>query len=368
MSIAVLFGGPAPEHDISILTGLQAARGLRESHPDLIAIYWDKMGDFHQVAPTLEAPAFAQGVPAGATALQLVIGGDTAGFVTLTGGLRPKLRKLEIEVCVNCCHGGPGEDGALCGALDLAGITYTGPSARNANLGMDKYAFFAVMKETGIPVLTRVLGGEEPSFAGPYIVKPRYGGSSIGIEVVQDVETLKRRLSASVHFRDGAVIEPYRPDLYDLQLALRSGDPLVMSAIERPLRKSGVGPILSYSDKYQPGEGMATAPRELPAVISPEMTQEIQRLAQKTATVMSPRGVMRIDFLAGDDGSLFVNEVNTIPGSLSHYLFVDPKISLADQLERDISEAKSRPTYLPVTAGSDGAVLRSASAIAAKLA
>ncbi len=368
MGVAVVFGGPAPEHDISILTGLQACRGLRERYQDLIAIYWDKKGNFYQVSPTLEAPAFAQGVPTGATPCQLLIGGAISGFVTMTGGLRPKLRKLEVDVCVNCCHGGPGEDGALCGALDLAGVTYTGPSARNANLGMDKFAFYAVMKEAGIPVLPRVLGGVEPSFAGPYIVKPRYGGSSIGIEVVQDLETLTRRLQASVHFRDGAVIEPYRPDLYDLQLAVRSGTPLLMSAIERPLRKSGVGPILSYADKYQPGGGMATAPRELPAVIAKEVADEILRLAQRTADVIGVRGVMRIDFLAGDDGSLFVNEVNTIPGSLSHYLFIEPKISLADQLSRDVAEAKSHPTYTPVTAGSDGAVLRSASAIAAKLA
>ncbi|MHB8191136.1 MAG: D-alanine--D-alanine ligase family protein [Ferrimicrobium sp.] len=367
MAIGVVFGGPAPEHDISILTGLQACRAVGELDEKLVAIYWDKTGMFYQVSASLEAPDFSGGVPSGAEPIMLVAG-SPSGFVSLQGGLRARLRAVDCDVVINCCHGGPGEDGTLQGAFDLAGIAYTGPSARSAALGMDKLSFAAVMVAAGLPVLPRVAGDRTPPFDGPYIAKPRFGGSSIGIEVIEDAATLAIRCKSSVHLRDGAVVEPFRPDLYDLQLAVRGGSTPVFSAIERPLRQGGNTTILSYADKYRPGGGMATAPRELPAVVAPEIAKEIHSVAEQVASIMDVRGVMRIDFLASDDGELVLNEVNTIPGSLSHYLFVDPKISFSAQLAADIREARERPTYRPVTAGSDGLVLRSAGTIAAKLA
>jgi D-alanine-D-alanine ligase len=364
--VGVVFGGPSPEHDISILTGLQATRALLESGWDPVALYWSKDGMFHRVSERAEAQAFASGVPEGATLLELVVG-RAGGFVERRGGLRPKSEVLPINVVVNCCHGGPGEDGSLQGLLDLAGVRYTGPSARSAALGMDKLAFSALMRAHGLPTLPRV-DARAVSFDGPYIVKPRFGGSSIGIEVIEDREQLDRRLQRSEHFRDGAVVEPYRRDLVDLQLALRSYPSLTLSAIERPLRGAVAEPILSYRDKYQPLGGMATAPRELPARISEELAARLREHAVRVAELVGVRGVLRVDFLCSLEGECYVNEVNTIPGSLSHYLFIEPRISFADQLALDIHEALERPTYRPVVAGADGSVLRSASSIAAKLA
>jgi len=367
MMTAVLFGGPSPEHDISILTGLQAARALAQGPGSVVGIYWSKTGEFFRVPPTLEAPAFAQGVPTGAEPLMLM-SGSKAGFGSLSSGLRPKLELLPIEVVVNCCHGGPGEDGAIQAAMDLAGLRYTGPSAATAALGMDKLSFAALASATGLPALPRATAEGEIGFDGPYIVKPRYGGSSIGIEVVRDLATLRERVRSSVHLRDGAVVEPFREDLYDLQIAVRSYPRLTLSAIERPKRSEKTASILSYSDKYQPGTGMASAPRELPALIKPELADQIRDIATRTATLIQARGVARIDFLANDAGELFLNEVNTIPGSLSHYLFIEPKETLAEQLAKDVAEARERPTYLPVTQGADGSVLQSAATIAQKLA
>ena len=89
------------------------------------------------------------------------------------------------------CHGGPGEDGTLQAALDLAGVRYTGPSAAGAALGMDKLAFGGAMAAAGVPSLPRAAftaDGADPDFAGPYIVKPRFGGSSIGIEITDDLD------------------------------------------------------------------------------------------------------------------------------------------------------------------------------------
>ncbi len=373
--VVVIFGGPSPEHDVSVLTGLQAARALRAALPltgggQPRALYWSKTGEWYEVAPELEAEAFLEGVPRGSSRLELVArpGG---GFVE-PGGRLGRSRPVEVDAAVVCCHGGPGEDGTLQAALDLCGIAYTGPTVAGAALGMDKLAFGGLLRANGVPTLDRVAlspRDEVPTslpFAGPYIVKPRFGGSSIGIDVVADRDTLAARLGANPHLAAGAVVEPYRPDLGDLQVAVRSWPDLALSTIERPLRSSGAGDILAYRDKYVAGEGMVAAPRELPAVLEAPLEAELRRLALVTARLVGVRGVARLDFLS-DGTELVVNEVNTIPGSLARYLWTDPPVAFPDLLGSLLDEARRSPTHAYSAAGADGSVLRSAGTIAAKL-
>ena len=372
--VAVIFGGPSPEHDVSVLTGLQAARGLAAgtstSTPAPVAaraIFWSKTGDWYEVDPALEAEAFVEGVPRGSTKLVLTAAPD--GGFSEPGGRLGRPRALEIDAALVCCHGGPGEDGSLQAALDLAGIRYAGPTVSGAALGMDKLAFGSVMDAAGLPTLSRILlapGSEPPSFAGPYIVKPRFGGSSIGIDVVEDFATASARLGANPHLRFGAVLEPFRPDFSDLQVAVRSWPGLELSAVERPIRAPGSADILDYRDKYVAGEGMAGASRELPARISAELEKDLRTAAERIAVLAGVRGVARIDFLS--DGVQFVvNEVNTIPGSLARYLWVDPPLPFATLLHDLLDEARHRPTHAYSAAGADGTVLRSAGSIAGKL-
>jgi D-alanine-D-alanine ligase len=367
---AVVFGGPSPEHDVSILTGLQAVHTLARGGESLTAIYWSKAGDFSSVDPHLEGGAFIDGTPKGSHPLKLVAS-PGGGFVSAKGGLLSKERPLEISAVVNCCHGGPGEDGTLQAAFDLAGVAYSGPSVAGASLGMDKLAFGGAVVAAGLPALPRALvepGRSAPwPTPGPFIVKPRFGGSSIGIEVVEDWNTACALAASSVHLRRGAVVEPYRPDSYDLNIAVRSWPELQLSAIERPLRSPGSTEILGYRDKYLGGEGMVSAPRQLPAEIPESLEKAIREAATSVAALSLVRGVARIDFLV-DDGNWYVNEVNTIPGSLAKYLWVDPApVPFATLLADLVAEAQRRSTYRPDTTGADGLVLRSASSIARKL-
>lgn len=368
--IGVIFGGPSPEHDISILTGLQACLALRREGRDVQGIFWSKTGAFFLVDPELPPTSFVQGPPPKSTSL-LLHSGEDGGFYSSGGSAFAKAKRINIDVVVNCCHGGPGEDGSLQGALDLARLRYTGPTVRGAALGMDKLAFEGAMRAQGVPTLRRVLlttSLEDPGFEGPYIVKPRFGGSSIGIDVVGDLETAKMRLSSNVHLRAGAVLEPYRPDLFDLQIAGRTWPTLSWSALERPLRSSSGTDILTYGEKYIAGEGMAAAPRELPALVDDALREAVLRHSTTVAAVLSVRGCFRIDFLASSDGEIYVNEINTIPGSLAHYLWIEPKVSLGKQLVGLIDEALDDATSIALTAGADGSVLRSAGSVAAKLA
>ena len=370
--VAVIFGGPSPEHDVSVLTGLQAARGLAVAPGGaggggVRALFWTKTGEWYEVDPGLEAEAFLEGVPRGAARLQFTAA-PGGGFAE-PGGRLGRARALELDAAMVCCHGGPGEDGTLQAALDLAGIRYAGPTVAGAALGMDKLAFGAVMAAADLPTLPRaqLLADPGPApFDGPFIVKPRYGGSSIGIDVVEDFATAQARLAANPHLRFGAVLEPYRPDLSDLQVAVRTWPSLELSAVERPLRAEGSSDILDYRDKYVAGEGMAGASRELPARIPPELEKSLRQAGERIAALAGVRGVARIDYLS-DGRELFVNEINTVPGSLARYLWVAPPVPFATLLADLLDEARQRPTHAYSAAGADGSVLRSAGSIAGKL-
>ena len=185
---------------------------------------------------------------------------------------------MDFDVLVNCCHGGPGEDGTLQAALDLAGVAYTGPAAAAATLCMDKLAFGAVAHAAGLPALPRKLvtpGSEAPRWdslggTGTYIVKPRFGGSSIGIEVIEDwADVVRYAELGGPHTARGVVAEPFRGDAYDVNVSVRAYPAMALSLFDRPLRPTGAGPILSYSDKYLGGEGMVERAARAPPPSSP---------------------------------------------------------------------------------------------------
>ncbi len=297
----VCFGGPSPEHDISILTGLQAVHALADAGRNPVALYWD-----------------------------------------------------------------------------LTGLAYTGPGQRSAAICMDKLAFSGATEAAGLPtlplwLLTPELPGDDAAAdldGVPLIVKPRFGGSSIGIEIVDDLATAQALARSSPLLRDGAVVQRYLSDITDLNISVRTWPELRLSAVERPLRTDST--IYTYAEKYLTGGGgMATAPRELPAVLPAAIESSLRAAAVEVSHLVMARSVMRIDFLwdGGDDPSgLWVNEINPIPGSLSWYFWSHEGDSLIELLEDLIAEALEGPTRRFVTQGADGTALRSVGSIAAKLA
>jgi D-alanine-D-alanine ligase len=362
---------------VSVLTGLQAARALLTAGAvtTVEAVYWTKGERFVAVEPSLEASAFLEGAPKGARELRFVAQPGGGFFLPKTGTFGGgKERRLEVDVLVNCCHGGPGEDGTLQAALDMAGVAYTGPGAAAATLCMDKLAFGAVVAMAGLPALPRQLvlpGTEAPSWSEgrPYIVKPRFGGSSIGIEVIQEWgDVIRYGELGGPHATRGLVAEPYRAEAYDVNVSVRAYPTLALSLFDRPLRPTSQSPILSYADKYLGGEGMVSAPRELPARLAPGLEKELRDAATTVAALTGARGIWRIDFLVDEAGQWWVNEVNTIPGSLAKYLWSgDAAVEFPTLLTDMVIEAARRPSAQWGSTGADGAALRSASSIANKL-
>lgn len=349
----VLFGGPSPEHDISVSTGLQAAHTLGDVH----AVYWDKEGRFLLVDASAEAADFAAGPPRKAR--------EVSFCAEPGGGFLVRRRPLDVSAVLVCCHGGPGEDGTLQGALDLAGYRYTGSDRATSALCMDKLVFGATVAAAGLPTVPRraLDESEPPPFDPPFIVKPRWGGSSLGIEVVDDLATARALAASSPFLADGAVIEPFLPDVRDLQIAVRTYPAIELSAVEEPLRPGG---LYTYEQKYLAWGDAGAAARRLPAPLDAALEERLRELARRLVGILGLRSVARIDFLERG-GEIYVNEVNTIPGSHAAYLWIDPPLTRRRLLADMLTEAEQRPPRRFSTAGADGTALRAAGTIASKL-
>ena len=365
---AVVFGGPSPEHEISILTGLQSERVLTRAGEQVVPLYWAPTGGWFVVPPGTEARDYLEGVPAGSKPVDIRLGADPGLFVK--GRLRAE--RLWIDAALSCLHGGLGEGGGFVGLFALLGVPTTGSTVYASAVGMDKLAFGGLMLSAGIPSLPRVAlePDAEPTFPGPYIVKPRFGGSSIGIEIVDDIAAARAIARTSVHLRAGAVVEPFRRDLVDMNMSFRTAPTLEVSDLERPLRTAEG--VYSYADKYLAGgtgeeAGLSSAPRELPAKVPDAVSQQAAELARRVAAVTLLTGIVRVDFLYdAAREELFVNEVNSVPGAMALYLWA-PKRSAAEVLLAALVEARDAGVPAASSGFGSGAALRAAGGISGKL-
>ena len=365
---AVVFGGPSPEHEISILTGLQAERVLLDGGASVVALYVSPTGGWYQVPSASEAGDFLTGAPAGSKELEVVISSQPGIYAKKGMGRKA----LEIDAALLCFHGGLGEGGGAAAVFNYLDIPATGSSVFAGAVGMDKLAFGGLMGLEGIASLPReaLSHTREPSFAGPYIVKPRFGGSSIGIEIVDDIATARTLAKTSPHLSVGAVLEPYRPHLVDLNIAFRTSPQLEFTDLERPLRTEGESTgLYSYQEKYLAGgsAGLTHAPREFPAQAPRAVHEAARVLATAVAEVTRLSGIVRVDLLWDEKtGEVFVNEVNTIPGALSLYLWA-PKHPAFTVLIDALEEARDKPVVFPQSGFGQGVALRAAGGIAGKL-
>ena len=355
--LAVIYGGPSPEHDISILTGLQAAKILSSKY-EVLNIYWSRDNRWFLVDNDLESKDFIENKNIFKKEITIKYDSNPGFYI--------KKKKIEIDLIVNSCHGGPGEDGTLQSLFALLEIDFTGSSLTTSQLCMDKYAFFALMNSNNIPVLEKHLVSEKvlPKFEGPYILKPRFGGSSIGVEVVDDYKTAITISSNSDLYNEGATIEKYLRESLDLLVAVRSFPQIDYSDIEKPIRSNNFE-LFSYTDKYLENGGLEGSKRELPANISKEIKDEINRILDLFMSIVDIRGIARVDFLL-KDRELYINEVNTIPGSHALYLWESKGFSKFELMNDMISEARNSLSSWS-TEGSDGTALKSAKDIKSKL-
>lgn len=361
-NVAVFFGGRSVEHEISIISAVQAMGNIDREKYNVIPVYMSKQSVFYSSEALLDIATFRAGeAEAKADPVTFVPKGNKVVMMNLKGGLFKK-KDTNIDVCFPIVHGTNCEDGSIQGYIETLGLPYVGCDVMSSALGMDKVLFKNVLLDRKIPTLRCVdfgarewaLNSDEiadrliKEIGFPLIVKPANLGSSVGISKVDDEAELRPAIDMACSFADRVLVEHAVSNLREINCSvLGDRNDCKASALEEPVAHDK---ILSYDDKYRANagksgsKGMASLSRKLPADLTNDKTEEIQRIAVETFKAIGASGVVRIDFLMdGDDNDrVYVNEINTIPGSLSFYLWEATGVKYPELCDRLIELAFKR--------------------------
>lgn len=363
--IGVIFGGKSVEHEVSVISGLQAYNAFDREKYEPIAIYLTKENELY-IGELIADISNYKNIPEllkKSTRVFFMCNGGKVQLIRYPQKLMGNQVAAEIDVAFPVVHGANVEDGSLQGFLKHYNLPYAGCDVMASAVTMDKYVMKTVLKDHDIPVLDcvtanvkeyqaspeQVYGRVEGRISYPVIIKPVNLGSSVGIKVARDRGELEEALEYAFTFGAKVLIERAIMNLREINCAvLGDYEEAAASECEEPISSDE---ILSYEDKYVAGgkggsEGMRTARRELPANLSREQREEIREMAVRTFQALGCSGVSRIDFMIDkDSGQVYVNEINPIPGSLSFYLWeplgkpyaqlLDDMVKLALKRERE---------------------------------
>ncbi|MDR1599885.1 MAG: D-alanine--D-alanine ligase [Oscillospiraceae bacterium] len=400
-TMAVLFGSRSVEHDVSIVSAVQWMATADASRYDVVPVYLAHDGAWYTGEPLKELGAYKPFNPT-SPGIVKVLPDLTANARTLLavsekprlfGGPRPELKVVAtIDVAVPIFHGLNGEDGTVQGVLELMNVPYTSSGLVGSAVGMDKIAMKQLFRGMGFPILdfhwatrgawdarrSAIIDEIETKLPYPLFVKPANLGSSIGIARAKTREELVSAMDVAFSYDRRALVEPAVVDPVEVNCsALGFDEDVEVSVCEMPVSWQE---FLTFEEKYIPGAngsklgepgkaaakspgGMANLKRRVPAPISDELTGRIQSLSGEIFRALDCKGVVRIDYIidpAAD--ALYVNEINTIPGSLAYYLWeasglpypklIDRMVELAERAHERKNEARF---------GFDSAILQSVS-------
>ncbi len=374
IKVGLFIGGNSVEHEISVITGLQAAEYIDKEKYEIIPIYITKDNRFFTGEAVGKIESYRNIPSLLKNATEVLLAKGAHGTVELIRR-EPKLFGINnivatFDIALPAVHGTNCEDGTLQGLLTLLDVPYAGCDVYASALGMDKYAMKAVLVYNGIPVLDGVLCNIfefsrdaetvitklEEQIGYPMIVKPYNLGSSVGISKAADRKKLVRALENGFVYAQSLLVEHAITNLKEINCAvLGDKERAEASECEEPISSDE---ILSYQDKYisggkagktggktggSKGNGMASLKRKIPAEIDDAEREEVRNLAVKAFGVLGCAGIARIDFMKDlDTGKIYLNEINTIPGSLAFYLWTPLGVSYTELLDRIITLAVKR--------------------------
>lgn len=387
ITVGVLFGGRSVENEISVVTASQVMESMDKQKYEIVPIYIAKTGKWYTGAALLELEAYRD-MPSLLRRCTEVYFKSVYGDFNLysnSGIFGAQKVVAKIDTILPTLHGTNCEDGTLQGVLSVLGIPYVGCNTFASANGMDKIAMKQILRSSGISVVDfhwfsdkewderreEVMDTIEKSLHYPVIVKPANSGSSVGISPAHSREELAEAIDNAAQFTTRIIVERMLSHLKEVNCSVM-GDyyHCEPSVCEVPLRS---GEILSYSDKYQSGgskggklgaksaaaaktahgsKGMSSLKRELPAKISEDMTNLVKDYALRTFKTLGCEGLARVDLMIDEeDGRVYVNEINTIPGSLSSYLWDYSGVPFSVVLDKLISRAfdRSREESFKVT-------------------
>ncbi|MYE26166.1 MAG: D-alanine--D-alanine ligase [Chloroflexi bacterium] len=369
IKVAVIFGGRSVEHDVSIVTGHQIMNAFPVEQYEIVPVYISRDGRWFTGDALAKLDSFKDdGVLRRDGVRACLLSPDTRHHGLIVDPLAGRLRKSEvkrIDVAFPALHGTHGEDGSVQGLFELADIPYVGCATLGSALTNDKVMTKQVLRQAGIPVLddhwvTRDQWLDDPDavlddllkrFEFPLFIKPATLGSSIGIGRADSETLLRASIDIAANFDRRILIEPAVTDGIEINCSVIGfGDGCEASTLEQPVSWDE---FLSYEDKYlRGGEGMKSAERLVPAPISPGFTARVKQTSIAAFKAVDGRGIARIDYLARPEANaLYLNEINTMPGSLAFYLWREDGYKSSDlvqklvQLARDAHAEKRRNIY-----------------------
>ena len=367
----VFFGGPSVEHEVSVITAMQAMQAMDPQRYQVIPVYVTKTGDFY-TGEHLSSLESYRNIPAAlekAKRVTLQKEGNTVCLMLAKQKPFGSSVVSALDVALPIFHGTGGEDGTMQAHFERLGLPYTGPDVTSSAIGMDKWASKAMFKLHGVPCVEGVKVTQSQYFTDPEaaaqtiekavgypaIIKPYNLGSSVGIHKCRDRASLLDGLEDAFLYSQAVLAERAVQNLREINCAvLGDAEEARASVCEEPLNATD---ILTYADKYQSGgktgktgaksgggsKGMQSLARVVPADLSPEMTEKVQQLAIDAFRAIGACGCSRIDFLLDNQtGELFANEINTIPGSLAFYLWEKSGLTFTQLMDEMIRLALKR--------------------------
>ena len=341
-NIAVIFGGRSNENEVSVITGTMAANVLKSGGNTVIPLYMSQRGELFTGDGLLDITNFKD---EGYSKFPRAVVGKGGIYVFKK---KNKIKKfLKVDVAINCCHGGWGEGGGVCGLFALNDIPLASAGMFESAAFMDKYYTKRVLRSLGVKVAKYVYISQPNEFLKaeklgyPIIVKPAKLGSSIGIECVENREELETAVAAAFLYDDGVVCEKYIENRREINCAAYYAQgKVITSECEEAVTS---GEILSFDDKYS-GGGKSVLPADIPEPIA----QKIKKITTTVYSRLNMRGIVRFDFLLSGD-VVYLSEINTVPGSLSYYLlssgfkeFYPVLQAVITQAEEDFKNASTK--------------------------
>ncbi len=359
--IGVFFGGRSTEHEISVISASQAMHAINREKYEVIPVYITKQGHYYSGDALFDVANYRD-VPALLARCQEVYMRPIYGDYNIYKVKKPIFGTdvyATLDVVIPVLHGSNVEDGIFEGLLQTIGIPYAGCNTLSSANGMDKITMKMILQANGVPVVDYtwftdrewsakrddIISSIESRLGYPVIVKPANLGSSVGIGRARNREQLIGRINDAGRYSARLIVEHMVDDLQEINCSvLGDCDEYQASVLEEPIKS---GEILSYTDKYMGGtkgaKGMQSAQKRIPAELPAEVTRRIQFLAGETFRVLSCHGVSRIDFILDRScGEIYVNEINTIPGSLSFYLWEATGIPFDSLMDRLVALALKR--------------------------
>lgn len=337
--VGIIFGGNSVEHEVSVITGMQVIENLDKTKYEAVPIYITKDGKWLTGSSLADFKTFKENNIKDAK--QIILSPNRNDYNLYlhpdATGLFGKKIVDTVDILFPALHGTYGEDGSIQGLLELVNIPYVGGGVLASSVGMDKILMKDVYRAYNIPVVEytwfyrsdwennrdSVLADIEEKLGYPTFVKPANLGSSIGITKAKDRDGLIHSIEIAVNYDRKIIIEKAVEEPREINCAVMGYDKEVIASLcEEPL---GWKEILSFEDKYvksnSKGAKSSGERRNIPANLSDELRQEIEELAKKAFTVIDGKGCSRIDFLVDKDNKVYVNEINTLPGSIAFYLW-----------------------------------------------